>query len=235
MASVSDLSSQFTSQKIADAKSAAKADKASQTGTNPNAELDKDAFMKLLLTELQYQDPTSPMDTEKMLTQTSQLATLEMQQNTNTTMQELATQLKSSASMYALGSLGKMASTGVNSVEISDAAKEANLPLYFSTAAKSGAVEISNSSGQVVRTISFDELSSGVQNFAWDGKNDAGEQVSNGSYSVQASYIDADNNKHTTELGKYPVEAVKFVDGKAQVRIAGEYISTDKIAEFYEA
>ena len=52
-------------------------------GTNPHAQLDKDAFMKLLLTELQYQDPTSPMDSEKMLTQTSQLATLETQENTN--------------------------------------------------------------------------------------------------------------------------------------------------------
>ncbi|HUH42926.1 MAG TPA: flagellar hook capping FlgD N-terminal domain-containing protein, partial [Sulfurimonas sp.] len=45
--------------------------------------LGKDDFMKLLLVELQYQDPTEPMDTEKILTQTSQLAPLEASENTN--------------------------------------------------------------------------------------------------------------------------------------------------------
>ncbi len=43
---------------------------------------------KTSLIELQHQDPTDPMDSDKMLTQTSQLSALEMQQNTNTTMQK---------------------------------------------------------------------------------------------------------------------------------------------------
>ena len=45
--------------------------------------LGKDDFMKLLLVELQHQDPTEPMDSEKILTQTSQLAGLESSENTN--------------------------------------------------------------------------------------------------------------------------------------------------------
>lgn len=228
MASVSDISSQYASQKASSAGS-----KASNT-TNPKAELDKDAFMKLLLTELQYQDPTSPMDTEKMLTQTSQLATLEMQQNTNQTMSQLVNQLKSSSSMYALGSLGKMASTGINTTEITDSVKNANLPLYFKQPASSGQVKILDSNGNAVRSISFNDLQAGVKNFEWDGKNDAGAQVPNGKYTVVANYLGTDKNQYTTELGRYPVEAVKFVDGIAQVKVAGEYISTEKIAEFYE-
>jgi flagellar basal-body rod modification protein FlgD len=40
--------------------------------------LSKDDFMTLLLVELQHQDPTEPMDSEKILSQTSQLATLEL-------------------------------------------------------------------------------------------------------------------------------------------------------------
>lgn len=52
--------------------------------------LGKDDFLKLLLVELQYQDPTSPMDTEKILTQTSQLATLESATKTNTALENLS-------------------------------------------------------------------------------------------------------------------------------------------------
>ena len=55
----------------------------SSTTVNPNGVLGKDDFLKLLLLELKYQDPTSPMDSEKILSQTSQLAGLEASENTN--------------------------------------------------------------------------------------------------------------------------------------------------------
>ncbi|MEJ5944063.1 flagellar hook capping FlgD N-terminal domain-containing protein [Pseudokineococcus basanitobsidens] len=43
----------------------------------PTQTLDKDAFMKLLVTQMRYQDPSSPMDTSQMMAQTSQLTTVE--------------------------------------------------------------------------------------------------------------------------------------------------------------
>ena len=68
-------------------------------GVNPNSQLDKDAFLKLLLVELQHQDPTEPMDSAKMLEQTSQLATVEMQEKTNQVMTQLSEQMQASASL----------------------------------------------------------------------------------------------------------------------------------------
>ena len=61
------------------------------TGTtvNPKSIMGKDDFLKLLLTELQHQDPTSPMDSEKILSQTSQLASLEAQDKTNKALEAL--------------------------------------------------------------------------------------------------------------------------------------------------
>lgn len=233
MASTSDVTTQFTSQKAAASKQAAKNEKASGTGTNPGAELDKDAFMKLLLTELKHQDPTSPMDTEKMLTQTSQLATLEMQQNTNKTMTQLVEQLKSSSSMYALGSLGKMATTSSN-VTLSDENRDVNFALYFKKPAKSGSVQVLDKNSKVVYEASFKDMHEGIHKFQWDGKTSSGEKIPNGTYTIRANYLGTDNNKYTTNLGTYPVEAVRFTDGKAQVKLAGEYVGVDKISEFFE-
>ena len=234
MASVSDITTQTTQQKNAEKKAKAKQDAAAGTGTNPNAQLDKDAFMKLLLTELQYQDPTSPMDTEKILTQTSQLASLEMQQNTNSAMKELVNQLKSNANAYAISALGKMVSTGSNSVLLTDEQKTVNFALYFKSDLANGKLEIKNANGEVVRSIDIKDLKSGVRRISWDGKDDSGKQLPNGAYTVSVNYTGKDVNSYKTQVGSYPVEAVKFVDGKAMIKIAGEYVPMDKISEFYE-
>ena len=60
---------------------------------NPN-ELDNDAFMKLFLEQLKNQDPTAPMETDKIITQTAQLTQVEMQEKTKQTMIELAEAMK---------------------------------------------------------------------------------------------------------------------------------------------
>ena len=234
MASVSDITTQTTQQKNAEKKANARQEAAKSTGTNPNSQLDKDAFMKLLLTELQYQDPTSPMDAEKMLTQTSQLAAVEMQENTNKAMKDLVNQLKSNANAYAISALGKMVSTGSNAVTLTDEKKDANFALYFKSDLANGKLEVKNTNGQVVRSIDLNNLNSGVHKLTWDGKDETGNQVPNGSYNVAVSYTGKDGKEYKTQVGNYPVEAVKFVDGKAMMKVAGEYVSMDSVKEFYE-
>lgn len=58
--------------------------------------LDKDAFMKLFLEQLKNQDPTSPMETDKIITQTAQLTQVEMQEENKKTMKEVAAAMKAS-------------------------------------------------------------------------------------------------------------------------------------------
>ena len=202
-------------------------------GTNPNAQLDKDAFMKLLLTELQYQDPTSPMDTEKMLTQTSQLASLEMQENTNKMMQKLADQLKNSTNMYAVGVLGKMAKIGDSGI-VKEEGAGVKFAGFLESAAKGGTINIKDGTGKLVRTLEFGQASAGANTFEWDGKDSAGNDARAGSYTVEISYTDAAGNVKNGGVGNYLVEGVKFIDGIAQVKVGGQYVSIDKVKEFTE-
>lgn len=56
--------------------------------------LDKDAFMKLFLEQLKNQDPTAPMETEKIITQTAQLTQVEMQEENKKAMKEMVDSMK---------------------------------------------------------------------------------------------------------------------------------------------
>ncbi|RAX51554.1 flagellar basal body rod modification protein [Helicobacter sp. 16-1353] len=62
------------------------------------SKLDNDAFMKLFLEQLKNQDPTAPMETDKIITQTAQLTQVEMQEQTKQTMIEVAEAMKSTQS-----------------------------------------------------------------------------------------------------------------------------------------
>ena len=61
---------------------------------DPN-KLDNTAFMRLFLEQLKNQDPTSPMETDKIITQTAQLTQVEMQEQVKKTMIEMADAMKS--------------------------------------------------------------------------------------------------------------------------------------------
>ncbi len=64
----------------------------------PKQELDSETFMQLLVTQLQNQDPTSPMDTNQMISQTTQLAEMEKLTDMATTSQDgFALQMRSAA------------------------------------------------------------------------------------------------------------------------------------------
>ena len=200
--------------------------------TNPGAELDRDAFMKLLLTELQYQDPTDPMDSDKMLTQTSQLATLETQEATNEVMKELSAQMKNSMNMYAVSAVGKMASLGSNAITL-DESGSAKFEVYFQETIKSGTLSIKDSNGDLVRSVPLDEGKQGVLAFEWDGSDDSGEQLPAGNYSITAEYLDANNEQQQTQFGIYPVESVRFDGGESYIKLGSSYVPMEYVVEYF--
>jgi flagellar basal-body rod modification protein FlgD len=58
--------------------------------TKPTNELDKDAFLKLLVAQLKYQNPLSPTDPESLMSQTAQYSTVEQLQQLTKLMSDSA-------------------------------------------------------------------------------------------------------------------------------------------------
>ncbi|HEB7713421.1 TPA: flagellar basal body rod modification protein [Campylobacter coli] len=210
--------------------------------SNPNATLDKDAFLKLLLIELQHQDPTDPMDSDKMLTQTSQLSALEMQQNTNTTMQKmvetmqlLSNSFSTSMSTSAIGAIGKMATVSDNKIKLTGSDEIIALKMYLPEDSDENGVtlEVYDSNNKLVFSEKSGEqsVSQGLFTMEWPGRNNDGVYAGDGEYTVKMVYNNKNGEKITANYGTYPIEGIIFKEGLAYAKMAGQEVPFDAITE----
>jgi len=202
------------------------------TVSNPDGILGKDDFMKLLLTELQYQDPTSPMDSDKILSQTSQLATLEASDNTNKALDNLTSILTQSASLSVVSTIGKMALLNQDTFMLNEES-DANIEIYLPTDISSGTLQIIDQDGNVVRTVAIDAMSAGNQTFSWDGTDDAGNRLDAGAYRAQLDYTARDGSSGVTQTGAYRIESVRFENGETLLKVGSHYVSMNDVSEIY--
>jgi len=181
---------------------------------------------------LQYQDPTEPMDSEKILSQTSQLATLESADNTNKTLENLSNTLISSQQYSVLSAIGKTASLGSDAIEHTKGQSD-TFEIYFPHDVQSGTVDIADLDGNIVKTIQLGVNASGVYSFDWDGTDNGGNVVQDGVYRIQSDYTSPDGNSYKTALGSYPIESVRFENGEALLKLGSSYIPMSQVKEIY--
>ncbi|MCI4399256.1 MAG: flagellar hook capping protein [Campylobacteraceae bacterium] len=202
------------------------------TTSNPKAQLQSQDFMKLLLVELQYQDPTSPMDTDKMLTQTSQLATLEAQNATKDAMTKMTTAFQTSANYSLASAIGKMADTGLSGLNVTNGSG-GTFDVYLPTDTSSSVVSIVDSVGNVYKTFSYDAKTKGTFSIKWDGSDSAGNKVKDGVYTAKVEYTDTNGNAGKTTIGAYPIESLKVDGSTAYFKVGSQYIDVTKIKEIF--
>lgn len=211
---------------------ATNAEYVASTTTTDKSVLGKDDFMKLLLVELQNQDPTEPMDSEKILTQTSQLATLEATDKTNKALEDLATALGTTQQFSTIAAIGKTADLGSNAIVL-DEGSDTTFEMYFPDDINKGTIEITDVNGNVLKTLDVGTNPKGVYQFTWDGTNTAGNTLDSGIYYASAKYTNPDGDSLTTRMGAYPIESVKFDSGKTYVKLGSSYVELSSVKEVY--
>ena len=200
--------------------------------TDDKTVLGKDDFMKLLLVELQHQDPTEPMDSDKILTQTSQLAGLEASENTNKALETLAASLGTSQQFSTIAAIGKTADLGSNAITL-DEGSDSTFEVYFPDDIEQGDIQITDVNGNTLKTLDVGTNPKGVYKFTWDGTNTSGSELTSGVYYVSAAYTNPDGKALTTRMGAYPIESVKFDGATSYVKVGSSYVELSKVKEIY--
>ncbi|NMK50355.1 flagellar hook capping FlgD N-terminal domain-containing protein [Achromobacter sp. Bel] len=182
-----------------------------QSGANGSSTAQglQDQFLKLLVTQLQNQDPLNPMQNAELTSQLAQISTVEGITNLKNTMLAISGQIDVSQSMNAVAMIGKgvlIPGTKVKvGVDGENAAERVVTPygLDLQGDAQKVQVRISDSNGAVVRTIEMGEQTTGVYTLNWDGKNDSGVALDAGAYTVSVLATDGDGKKVNAEVLSY--------------------------------
>jgi len=191
--------------------------------------MNKDDFMKLLVAQLKYQDPLKPQDATAMLDQLSQLTLVEQSYNTNTALQNLLTSQNNSATMSSVSFIGKDVKANGNAIPF-DGTSAASMQFNLSAAVDSAQIDISDSNGNVVRTISATALNQGDSAVSWDGRDSNGNLLSAGAYTFSVKGTTAGGSTviaTTYTAGR--IDGVSLVDGTPLLTIGAATISLSDV------
>ncbi|MBB3174774.1 flagellar basal-body rod modification protein FlgD [Endobacter medicaginis] len=151
-------------------------------------------FLTLLTTQLQNQDPTSPMSSDSFTSELAQFAGVEQQVKTNTNLTQLITAGQSSTLTSAQSLIGDTVSVSGSQFALQNSAAT----LQFSTTgAEPVAIAITDSSGNVIRTEQVN-ATKGANTWTWDGTSDDGVAEPDGTYT--AALVAQGSGTSTTPL-----------------------------------
>lgn len=182
------------------------------TATSAAQELN-DRFLKLLVAQMQNQDPLNPLDNAEVTSQMAQINTVTGINTLNSTVTQLLDQFGTLEAQQAAQLIGHQVLVEGSSVAVDADGKAGTLGVELGSAADSVKVEIYDANGLVVRTLSLGELDAGITRFAWDGKNDAGVQVAAGNYTIKVTATADSQSLAATRLVGRSVESVQRSNG----------------------
>jgi flagellar basal-body rod modification protein FlgD len=169
--------------------------------------LGQSEFLKLMITEVQNQDPFNPTQNSDFIAQMAQFSSVTGLDDLNKSFNQLSSSLTSNQALQASTMVGR------NVLVSSDQG------LYTGTSAMTGLVNLPESSagvkvnilddtGQVIRSMDLGPQAAGDVPFAWDGLADDGTPLPAGSYTIAASAKGADGSTSLETFVNAAVESV---------------------------
>ena len=188
--------------------------KASDPNTDPAAAQDR--FLKLLVAQLNNQDPMNPLDNAQMTSQIAQINTVTGIEKLNSTVQGLVSQFASQQLMQGSAMVGRQVLVEGDSMAFNSETKKGYGALDLPGSAASVKVQVLDASGKEVGMVDLGALKEGRYNFEWDGS----EQQGSGPLHFKVLASNGDAAVAATPLTIDQVVSVSVESGKLQLQLA---------------
>ncbi len=147
----------------------------SQGGSKTTAAAEQsDRFLKLLVTQMQNQDPLNPMDNAQVTSQMAQISTVSGVDKLNTSINQMSNLLLQSQTLQGAGLVGKDVLVAGSDLVLDDSGKT-SAGFELQSPADSVVVSVKNAAGKVIDTINLGAEGAGRHSFDWlskDGSRD---------------------------------------------------------------
>ena len=155
---------------------------------NSLSQLGADDFLKLLLAELENQDPTDPVDTSEMISEFSTLSQVAQGEETNNYLETISQYITSMNNSQAVSFIGKTISYSGDEIAVSDGTS-GNVSYTLASDASDVSVTIYDAAGNTVNKIDLGSISAGTYSFSWDCTDKNGLTVEDGDYRDRKSVV----------------------------------------------
>ena len=145
------------------------------------------SFLNMLMTQLQNQDPTNPMDSQQFTTELVQFSGVQQQVATNTNLSQLIQLTQGSDIMQSSSMVGQKVQVQSSQIALQNGTGAIN---FTTSAAEPVTVQISDAAGHVLRTASLTSKA-GANSWTWDGSTDNGGSEPDGAYNIAVTTPDA--------------------------------------------
>ena len=146
-------------------KTGAAANTAAASATGTSAQETSDRFLKLLVAQLQNQDPMNPMDNAAVTTQMAQIQTVTGVSTLNSSIQALGSQFGQMQALQSVSLVGRDVTVPGNKISVADG--KSTMSFDLAGAADTVKLEILNGAGEVVSTQDLGKMKAGMQSYTW--------------------------------------------------------------------
>lgn len=199
-----------------------------------SSKLGKNEFLKLLLSQLANQDPTSPTDSKAFVAQLAQFASLEQMQSTNNTLESLLIAQTSASQINAVSLVGKDALCQIQQAHVA-ADGGVELVANLSAASASTTLVVTDSLGKQVAKVDLGPKPAGKSTVTWNGVGSEGAHVPAGDYTLTITA--ADKSGKTIALdqtARRRVDGVSFKGGSAQLLVGADVVPLSSVLEIVQ-
>lgn len=189
--------------------------------------LGQDAFLTMLVAQLQNQDPLNPMDGTDFSAQLAQFSQLEQLIHLNDSMEAMANAFSQSSEDDVVSYIGKQVTGNVDSMNVEAGVVTGG---FYNLGTPSDVmITITDSEGKTVKTMYEGQQSAGSHIISWDGTDSAGNAVKDGTYNytVMANSGAGFTKVPSTITGK--VEGVAYNNEKAYLVVQGVLLDPDSL------